>query len=136
MPAGAEVWDSGVDIAQEKTAARAQDYSRGRRRSVEGAPVSGGAEALSRVRLGGGFGLRVVLLDPQEPQQAVPVELGGDRYCSEPSSDDLEDHAPAAGIQVCENGGHRRCSNEVGDAGHGSRRCCRLVTGFMNVKVR
>src|SRR4051812_26461215 len=108
MPAEAEVWDSGVDIAQEKAAARAQDYSRGRRRSVEKAPAGGAKGPLSRVRLGSGLGLRVVLLDPQEAQQAVPVELGGDRHRSEASSDDLEGHAPAAGVQICEKGGQRR----------------------------
>src|SRR5215211_7528938 len=110
MPDGPDVLEGGVDIAQERAAPRTHDYARGRRRSVEGARLRRRAKALGGVRLGSGLGLRIVLLDAKEPQQPIPVELGGDRYCSEASSDDLEDHAPAAGIQVCENGGHRRCS--------------------------
>ena len=44
--------------------------------------------------------------DPEEPQHAVPVELRGNGHCREATRDDLQDHAPAAGIQICEDGGH------------------------------
>jgi len=45
--------------------------------------------------------------DVKEAEEAVPVELGGDGDSGEPTSDDLQDHAPAAGIQIGENCGHR-----------------------------
>jgi hypothetical protein len=66
--------------------------------------------AAGRLRL---RGLRLVLLDVEEAQEAVPVQLGRYGDSSKPTRDDLQDHAPAAGIQISENGGHRERDSKV-----------------------
>src|ERR671923_1676678 len=61
--------------------------------------------ALAGVGLGLG-GLRLLLADPEELKETSPVELGGHGDRGETARDDLQDHAPAAGIQIGEDGGH------------------------------
>src|SRR5919109_4418516 len=48
--------------------------------------------------------LRLGLADPQQPQEPAPVELGRDADGGDPAHQQLDEHAPGAGIQVGEHG--------------------------------